>query len=86
MEKSRTPGAKDIKPRRRRGAIHNVLSASGYEKGSAQHPKADFYHKLDTGELVIVNKKDGRWSHYTNKKGFTKQGLSHEDLREHLTR
>ena len=83
--KARTKGAKDIQPRRRRGAIHNVLTSKGYEKGSVAHPKADFYHKLDTGDLVIVNKKDGRWSHYTNKEGFTKQGSSHEDLRQHIS-
>jgi hypothetical protein len=84
FEKARTPGAKDIKPRRRRGAIHNVLSVGGYEKGSLKHPKVDFYHKHDTGDLVLINKRTGDWAHYTNEKGFVKQGSSHEDLRDHL--
>jgi hypothetical protein len=57
---------------------------AGYEKGSVEHPEVDFYHKLDTGEMVLVNKKTGRWSHYDNEHGFTKEGSSHKDLRSHL--
>jgi hypothetical protein len=84
LQKARTLGSKDKRPRRKRGAMHVTLTAQGYEKSSISHPKTDFYHKLDTRELVLVNKKTGEWSHYTDEKGFTKQGSSHEDLREHL--
>lgn len=91
INKARTPGAKDKQPRRKRGAIHSVLSVGGYEKGSLKHPKVDFYHKKDsqgmtTGDLVLVNKKTGDWSHYTNEKGFVKQGSSHEDLRDYISK
>ena len=85
LEKARTPGAKDKRPRRKRRATHNVLTVEGYEKGSISHPKVDFYHKLDTGDMVLVNKKTGEWSHYDNESGFRNQGKSHEDLREHLS-
>jgi hypothetical protein len=87
LAKARTPGAKDKQPRKRRmesqlEGHHEVLIGSGYSKGGTTHPKAHFYHKA--GNLVMVNRETGDWSHYTNEKGFTQAGSGYGTLRDYL--
>lgn len=91
FEKARTKGAKDKQKRKRRGVIEShlqghaeALAEHGYERGSISHPKVYFYRKEGPeGNLVIVNRKTGDWSHFNNEKGFVREGKG-QSLRGYL--
>lgn len=91
FEKARTPGAKDKQKRKRRMIESHLqghseaLAEQGYERGSISHPKVHFYRKEGPeGNLILINRKTGNWSHYNNEKGFVKEGAGHEDLKRYL--
>jgi len=72
--KGHQAGGHFVKPHLR----YSILTGHGYEKSPIKNKNSHMYHKLDSGDLMMVKKKTGEWAHYSNEKGHVKSGEGHE--------
>jgi hypothetical protein len=88
VRKSRTPGAKDIKVRKKRISmlqhleLKDILHDRGYKKGTVEHPRSSFYNNRK-GDIILVDKMSGHWAHYNVHQGYVSDGEYHK-LRNYL--